>query len=176
MRCIPLLQKQNPQAHIIIMGKDVTVYGNYKKLSAGSFKNHMLQELGDSIDYNKVHFVDWLDYASYKLVIELSTVHVYLTAPFILSWSMLEVMSVEGCVVGSNTTPVTEVIKNDYNGVLVDFFSPEAIASKVTALLNDKSKRQLIGKNARKTVIDNYDLNTVCLPRQVEIIQNIHNG
>jgi glycosyltransferase involved in cell wall biosynthesis len=173
MRCIPLLQQQNPQAHIIIMGKDVTVYGNYKKLSAGSFKQHMVQELGDSIDYNKVHFVDWLDYASYKSVIELSTVHVYLTAPFILSWSMLEVMSVEGCIVGSNTTPVTEVIEDGYNGVLVDFFSPEAIASKVTELLNDKNKRQMIGKNARQTVIDKYDLNTVCLPRQVEIIQNI---
>jgi glycosyltransferase involved in cell wall biosynthesis len=173
MRVIPLLQKHNPNAHIIIMGKDVTVYGTYKELQAGSFKQHMIEEMGNNIDYSRVHFVDWLNYESFKAVIELSTVHVYLTAPFVLSWSMLEVMSVQGCIVGSKTAPVTEVIEDGVNGVLVDFFSPKDIANRVTELLNDQDKRDKMGKNARQTIVEKYDLETICLPRQIEIIENL---
>ncbi|MCU7837532.1 MAG: glycosyltransferase [gamma proteobacterium symbiont of Taylorina sp.] len=174
MRAIPVIQKNNSNAHIIIMGKDIAVYGVYKKLPDDmTFKQYMMAELGDKINYDKVYFVDWVDYNTYKSIIELSTVHVYLTAPFVLSWSMLEVMSVEGCVIGSNTTPVTEVIEDGANGVLVDFFSPDDIAGKVSELLNDKGKRERIGKNARQIIIEKYDLNTICLPKQIELIENL---
>jgi len=174
MRAIPEIQRQRPNAEIVILGKDVIVYGNYKKLpNDNSFKQHMLEELAGKINLDKVHFVDWVDYQTYKNIIQVSKVHVYLTMPFVLSWSLLEIMSVQGCVIGSNTEPVREVIEDEVHGLLVEFSDTQDIADKITRVLNDDVLRERLGLNARKLVINNYDLNSICLPKQVDIIESM---
>ena len=88
----------------------------------------------------------------------MSKAHVYLTFPFVLSWSMLEAMSLECLVIGSDTAPVKEVIEHEKNGLLVDFFSPEKITEKIIEVFEHKDNMQDMRKQARKTIVDNYDL------------------
>jgi glycosyltransferase involved in cell wall biosynthesis len=75
--------------------------------------------------------------------------------------------------VASNTGPLREVIKSGENGVLVDFFDRAGLAREVCALLEDPARRELLGRNARDFVVKNYDLNTVCLPKQIEWVRQL---
>ena len=82
-------------------------------------------------------------------------------------------MALEKVVVGSRTGPVEEVIKDKENGLLVDFFDVEDISEKVIDVLSNPKKYNDIRKMARKTIIDNYDLRRVCLPKQMKLIEGL---
>jgi glycosyltransferase involved in cell wall biosynthesis len=100
-------------------------------------------------------------------------VHVYLTYPFVLSWSLLEAMSAGCAIVASDTPPVREVISSGLNGLLVNFFDREALASRVIELLSNPEHRRVLGANARELVIKNYDLKSVCLPQQLSWVSRL---
>ena len=102
-------------------------------------------------DLKRIHFLGKVSYAKYKQVLSLSSVHVYLTYPFVLSWSLLEAMAM-GCVVlGSKTKPVEEVVTDGINGYLVDFFDSSNIADQTLLILNSLDKQESIKRNARNT-------------------------
>ena len=109
-------------------------------------------------------------------MLQLSAVHVYLTYPFVLSWSMLEAMSAGCLVVGSRTPPVEELITHGHNGLLVDFFKPREIADMVDRVLNHPNRMQAMREEARKTIVDNYDLKTICLPKHLQLIETLAAG
>ena len=96
----------------------------------------------------------------------------YLTYPFVLSWSLLEAMSTGCAIVGSNTAPVVEAIKDEHNGLLVDFFAPDKIAEQIDRLLRDHKLATKLGGQARKDAIEHYSIEK-CLPRQLELIHNV---
>jgi len=98
---------------------------------------------------------------------------VYLTYPFVLSWSMLEAMGCGGLVIGSRTPPVEEVIQDGENGLLVDFFSPEQICDRIHQVLNHPDRMQSLRHQARQTILEHYDLKQVCLPQQLNLIQQV---
>jgi glycosyltransferase involved in cell wall biosynthesis len=106
-------------------------------------------------------------------VLQVSSAHVYLAYPFVLSWSMLEAMAAGCAVIGSATAPVEEVIRDGENGMLVDFFDVEAIAGKVEAALGERGRFQAMHARARETVAERYDLNVVCLPRQIALVESL---
>jgi len=134
-----------------------------------TYPQRLLKELDGKIDLSRVHFTGKIPYADYVRLLQRSAVHVYLTYPFVLSWSMLEAMSAGCLVVGSRTPPVEEVIRDGENGLLVDFFSPAAIAEKVDqALAMDQGP---LRSAARETVVQRYDLKRVCLPAQVRLVE-----
>ena len=102
-----------------------------------------------------------------------SAVHVYLTYPFVLSWSLLEAMA-SGClVVASRTPPVEEVIEDGVNGLLVDFFSPSQIAARIDEALSKQTVYRTLREAARRTVVERYDLRRRCLPAQVRLIASL---
>lgn len=169
MESIPHLLEKRPDAHVVIVGQDRICYG--PQLPEGdSWKKRMLEKV--ELDEKRVHFVDPLPYGKYLEVLQASTVHVYLTVPFVLSWSLLEAMSCGCLVVASNTQPVQEVIQDGVNGVLVDFFDSEKIAEKVAACLDYPSFMENIQTNARKTIIDRYALDKM-LQGQVSIMKQM---
>lgn len=152
---ISILQQKRPQCHFIIVGNDRVAYG--RTLPNGkTYKEEMLAKF--PLDLNRVHFTNLIPYEEYLQVLQASSVHIYLTRPFVLSWSMLEALATECLVVASNTAPVTEVIEDGVNGLLVDFFSPEAIASRVEEVLDHPDRMAQVRIKARETILEKYDL------------------
>ncbi len=174
MRALPEILKRNPKARVIIVGGDDVSYGS--KPPAGiTWKQLFLNEVCDQLDSTRVHFVGKLPYPNFIQLLQLSTVHVYLTYPFVLSWSLLEAMSVGCAIVGSNTAPVQEVIKHNETGILVDFFDKQALVEQVTHLLNNQQRREQLGNAARNFVLKNYDLKNVCLLKQKLWVEGVLN-
>lgn len=169
MRALPELLKARPKAHVIIVGGNSVSYG--RRLSKGSYREKYLTEIGNGFDPSRVHFVGKVPYSTLLRVFQVSTAHVYLTYPFVLSWSMLEAMATGCIVIGSRTAPVEEVIQSGKNGLLVDFFSAQQIVDTVQRVCEDPTRMQGLRDRARQTIVDSYDLNTVCLPRQRELIE-----
>jgi glycosyltransferase involved in cell wall biosynthesis len=132
MRALPEILARNPECDIVIVGGDGASYGSLPK-DAPDWRTKMLREV--AIDPARVYFLGQIPYASYRKLLQVSAAHVYLTYPFVLSWSMLEAMACSCLVIGSNTAPVREVIRDRENGVLVDFFDGEALARSVTKAL-----------------------------------------
>ena len=175
MRSLPAILNARPRAQVVIIGGDEVSYG--ARLPEGqTYRQRLLDELGGALDRNRVHFLGKVPYATFLKVLQVSAVHVYLTYPFVLSWSMLEAMAAGCLVVGSKTPPVEEVIRDGENGVLVDFFTPEAIAGRVVAALAEPEQFLALRKNARQTMIDAYDLKRICLPEQIRLLETAAGG
>lgn len=169
LRALPTIQMLYPDAQVVIVGEQSGVsYG--KAAPGGSWKNVFLNELENKIDLNKVSFTGSLPYQHFLQLLKITSVHVYLTYPFVLSWSLLEAMSSEAAVVGSATPPVQEVIEDGINGLLVDFFDPLQLAETVVALLKDPSMRKRLGRAARQTVLQRYSLD-ICVPQQLSLMR-----
>ncbi len=169
MRSLSAILKARPKARVIIIGGDEVSYG--ARLPDGqSYRQNLLNELGDSLDLSRVHFLGKVPYPVFLKVLQVSRVHVYLTYPFVLSWSMLEAMSAGCLVVGSRTAPVEEVIRDGENGVLVDFFRPEEIAERVVEVLAEPERFTSLREHARQTIVESYDLKRICLPGQLRLI------
>lgn len=155
IEAIALIQQRRPQCHVVIVGENRVAYG--KSLPDGkTYKELMLEKV--PLDLSRVHFTGLLPYSQYLQVLQASSVHIYLTRPFVLSWSMLEALGAGCLVVASNTAPVTEVIEDGVNGLLVDFFSPQEIAERVEEVLNHPTRMAQIRAQGRETIQKNYDL------------------
>ncbi|MED7668764.1 glycosyltransferase [Pseudomonas moraviensis subsp. stanleyae] len=148
MRAIPLIQAECPEAQIIVVGGDDVSYGR-KAVGYANWRSRMEAEV--SFDHSSVHFTGKLPYQTYRAVLQCSTVHVYLTYPFVLSWSLLEAMA-SGCViVASDTAPVKEVIVDGVNGVLVDFFDHQGVAANVCRVLKSSGEYDGLASAAKLT-------------------------
>jgi glycosyltransferase involved in cell wall biosynthesis len=170
MEAVALLLKRRPRCHAVIIGADRVAYG--KKLpNCRTYKQMMLDKF--TLDLSRVHFTGLLPYNQYLQVLQASSAHVYLTRPFVLSWSMLEAMATGCLVVASATPPVQEVIEDGQNGLLVDFFSPDQIADRVEEALDDPSRMAPIKSGARETIMKKYALSKL-LPRQIALLHQIH--
>jgi glycosyltransferase involved in cell wall biosynthesis len=157
------------------VGGDETSYGP-GPTNGQSFRQQLLEELGSSIDLERVHFLGKVPYSVFVSLMQVSRVHVYLTYPFVLSWSMLEAMAAGCLVVGSCTPPVEEVIRDGENGMLVDIFKPDEIAERVIDVLANSPDYDAMRKHARRTIVEKYDLKTICLPRQLRFLERVARG
>ncbi|MFB2833544.1 glycosyltransferase family 4 protein [Floridanema evergladense] len=169
---IAYLQEHRPNTHVVIVGSDRVCYG--KALPDGeTYKNYMLKKV--PLDLSRVHFVGSLPYGLYLKVIQASQVHVYLTRPFVLSWSMIESMSAGCLVIGSDTPPVQEVISDGENGLLVDFFAPKQIADRISEVLDHPTRMAQLRQKARETALERYSLEML-LPGHIQLIKDVANG
>jgi glycosyltransferase involved in cell wall biosynthesis len=114
-----------PECHVVIAGEDRICYGS-QRTDGKTWKQAMLEKV--HLPADRVHFVGSLPYGQYRQLLRHSTVHVYLTRPFVLSWSLLEALSCGCALVASSTEPVREVIRDGWNGCLADIHSPADIA------------------------------------------------
>ena len=181
MRALPEILKSRPKARVIIVGGNSVSYGSgpeKKKYGNKSWAEIFEIELRSKVsskDLERIHFAGTLPFDKYLRVLQISSCHVYLTYPFVLSWSLLEAMSAGCPIVASGTKPVQEVITDRENGILVDFFDVRGLSESVINLLKDKEKSRRISKVARDFIVSNYDLNTVTLPKQVKWIAKLYN-
>ncbi|MGD9974511.1 MAG: glycosyltransferase [Desulfatirhabdiaceae bacterium] len=143
MRAVPQILRKRPDAHIVILGKDAgtgyTGYGGINPLGS-TWRQSLQDELGRDLDLSHVHFLGTVDYKVYLTILGLSACHVYLTTPFILSWSFLETAALGVPMVASGTAPVREFSR--LNGLhLVDFFDYAALGAKVVDILGQPVSR-----------------------------------
>lgn len=174
MRSLPRIQQEHPDAHVLIVGGESASYS--PALPEGeTYKQKYLREMDGKIDLSRVHFLGRIPYMALRALFCISSVHVYLTYPFVLSWSVLEAMSCEGLVVGSRTAPVEEAITDGENGLLVDFFDTEALAAQVNDILASPHKYEEVRRTARKTIIERYNL-ADCLKKQAALLYELVAG
>lgn len=173
MRALPKILDARPHARCLIVGGDEVSYGSPPP-NGKSWKDVLLTEVGSRLPMDRIHFLGKLDYRDYLRVLQVSRCHVYLTYPFVLSWSCLEAMSAGCTVVASRTQPVEEVIEHGTNGLLFDFFDTKTLTTQMVDVLQQPQHYSAIGKNARNTILERYDLKTRCLPLQTELIAGIN--
>lgn len=169
MRMLPLLQVLRPRAHVVIVGQEGVSYG--APASDGrSWKQVLLQELQGQLDLTRIHFVGRVPHPVLHDLFRVAACHVYLTYPFVLSWSLLEAMACGAVVVGSATPPVQEVIRHGENGLLVDFFDPQALAQQIAEVLANRDSHRELAIEARRSVVETFDRDAVCLPKQLALV------
>jgi len=178
MRALPRLLAERPNARILIVGGDGVSYGA-RPPGKRTWKQIFIDEVRGQIpepDWNRVHFLGRIPYDQFTRLLQISRVHVYLTYPFVLSWSLLEAMSCGAAIVASDTTPVREVIDDGKTGRLVDFFDGAGMVDTVCSLLDDAGARADLGAAARKKMQARYDLESICLPAQLQWVERIMQG
>ena len=168
MRSLPEILRRRPNAHVLIVGGDDVSYGA-RAPEGKTWRDVYLDEIRGSIDPARVHFTGILRYVDYLQVLKISTVHVYLTHPFVLSWSMLEALSTGCLLVGSDTGPVQEVIDGS-NGLLVPFLDVDALSLAVADCIEKRESLQGMRDKARRDMIDRFDLNRRCLPDMLALL------
>lgn len=169
MRALPDVVAARPEAQVVIVGGNEVSYGGKPK-DGESWKEVILAEVKDRLDLSRVHFVGKLPYDRLVDLMHVSRTHAYLTYPFVLSWSMVETMAAGTLVVGSNTAPVAEVIQDGVNGRLIDFFDVTAWSAALTDTLARPEAYEAMRNAARRMVRDRYDLRSVCLPKQIDLL------
>ena len=163
MRALPKMLEARPNARVIAIGGNETSYGQ-SSAHPGGLRGEMEDEVGHLIDWSRVHFVGRVPYPEFCRILQISRCHIYLTMPFVLSWSLMEAMAMEATIVSSDVAPVREVITHGETGLLVDFFDPDTLARQVTDVLENPAQFAQLGPNARAHVVEKYDFLTRSLP------------
>ena len=172
MRALPQLMHKRPRAQIVVVGGSGVSYGA-KPPEGKTWKEIFHREVASLIDPKRLHFVGRLSHEVLMQLMQVSAVHVYLAYPFVLSWSLLEAMSIGCLVVGSRTGPVEEVIRHGNTGLLVDFFNPLGIADTVAEALERRTELLPLRVEARRMILQHYELKTRCLPAQLDLLYSI---
>lgn len=174
MRAADIILRERPNCRIIAVGADDVSYG--RKLPKGeTWRHKMLQEVDFGKNRDRLIFPGTVPYAQLIKLFQITSAHIYLTYPFVLSWSSLEAMACGVPMIGSRTPPVEEVIEHGVNGLLADFFSAEDVAKQVLTALEDKDGMQDIRNAARKTVVDKYALKNL-LPLHIGLVKDLAKG
>lgn len=172
LKTAEILLKERPNAHIIAVGADGVSYG--KQPPEGTTYRELLMK-DVTLDKSRIHFVGTLAYNDLLRLFQVSAAHLYLTYPFVLSWSMLEAMACGVALVASKTAPVMEVVRDNENGLLADFFSAEEVAAQVIRILEKPALGALLRSNARASVIKHFNLADT-LPLHAALIEDLARG
>jgi len=175
MRSLPELLRRRKNAQVVIVGGDGVSYGA-PPAPRSTFRDMMLQELGDELDLTRVHFLGMLEYDAYLTLLQVSSAHVYLTYPFVLSWSFVEAMACGCLIIGSSTPPVLEVLKDGVNGLTVDFFQFPDLAKRIEFALDQPQKMKKLRQAARATAVERFDLRRTVLPQWLALFERLTTG
>lgn len=169
MRALPRVMAARPNLRVVMVGGEDKGYGPAPG-GGKSWKDVFLAETGSKMDLSRLHFTGRIPYPDLLNLLRVGRAHAYLSYPFVLSWSMLEAMSLGCVVVGSDTPPVAEAIQDGVTGHLVDFFDVEAWAEKLIEVLSDPDAQAPLRRAARAHIVERYDLKKVCLPQLLRFV------
>jgi glycosyltransferase involved in cell wall biosynthesis len=163
MKAANLLTKMRSDVIFVIAGQDRVCYGGDNRFTGGkSFKEWVLSQ--DDYDLSRFWFTGLLHPTELATLFNISDLHVYLTVPFVLSWSLVNAMACGATILASDTAPVLEMISPGETGLTNDFFDVEGMAEKMNAVLNKPDEYLHLGHNASRLVQENYSLD-YCLPQ-----------
>ncbi|MEM7176210.1 MAG: glycosyltransferase [Pseudomonadota bacterium] len=172
MRALPKILAARPDARVLVIGGNEVSYGRKSTHPAG-FRGEMEAEMGDQVDWSRVHFLGRVSYADYCRIVQLSRCHIALTMPFVLSWSLLEAMAMQATIVSSDVAPVREAVTHGETGMLVNFFDHGRLADQVIDVLANPGAYARLGPAARAEVVGRYDFLTRCLPEHLDRMNSL---
>lgn len=156
---------------VLIAGDERTNYGHeLKHIGKQTFKQYVLSK--DNYDLSKIHFLNRIPIKDLTTLYSLSDLHIYLTTPWVLSWSMMQAMANACVVLGSATLPVQEVIRPNENGLLEDFYDIDALAKRTLEVLRDPGQFRQLGEAARRTILEKYE-KKMCVDQLVDYFQEV---
>lgn len=158
MRALPRLLAERPDVEVAIVGGDSVSYGRLPGKSFANWREALLAELRDRLDLSRAHFLGQVTYPLYLKLLQRSDAHVYLTYPFVASWSLREALAIGCPIVGSDTQPVREFIKNGETGLLTSCLDPDAITGSIHQILTDRELSNKLRRNARREAEAHLDL------------------
>lgn len=173
MRALPDFLAACPEAQVVLIGEEQGVSYGAPLPDGREWKDHMLAEVGDRLDLDRVHFLGRVEHGRMIDALSLSWGHVYYTYPFVLSWSLLEAMSCECLIIGSDTAPVREVVEDGANGVLNDFFDVPALTAAMVRAVREPEAFTAMRKAARATVVPRYDSRLTGVPAWLRLIDEL---
>jgi glycosyltransferase involved in cell wall biosynthesis len=157
---------------VIIAGNDLVAYGE-PRTDGQTWREEMLETL--DLDLDRIHFTGLIPLDALRGLFRLSRAHVYLTVPFVLSWSMMEAMATGTPIVASRTEPVEEMIRHEHEGLLFDFFDVAEQAGAIERMLDDPALRRRTGQAARARMVAEYD-KPALVQQQWELMQSVASG
>ncbi|MCV3269825.1 glycosyltransferase family 4 protein [Roseobacter sinensis] len=169
MRALPRILRERPQARVLIIGGNEVSYGG-RSQAPGGLRAEMEKEVGQDIDWSRVHVLGRIPYPDFQTLVQISRCHIYLTMPFVLSWSLMEAMAMQATVVASDVAPVREVITHGETGLLVDFHDSDALARQVIEVVTGPGAFAHLGPAARAHIVAHHDFLTCCLPEHLRRI------
>jgi glycosyltransferase involved in cell wall biosynthesis len=149
IRALPDLLRSRKNLKVVMLGGDGVSYG-VAAPGGTTWREVFLKEVADRIDPSRVAFPGRVDYTTYLALLRRSDAHVYLTYPFVASWSLRESLAMGCAIVGSDTDPVREFITHGRNGMLTSFFDPAGLAEAIMKVVEDKALNQKLRVGARK--------------------------
>jgi glycosyltransferase involved in cell wall biosynthesis len=175
MRAAREILRRRPKTRILVVGGDSVSYGAPAP-NGLTYRQIALNELPNDFDASRIHFLGQVPYEHYIKLLQVSSAHIYLTYPFVLSWSFIEAMSAGCAIIGSATPPVLEVLKDGENGLTVDFFQPREIADRVDEIFDHPDRMAHLRSAARATAVKDFDLQSVVLPKWLRLIDDLIAG
>lgn len=172
IRAIPRILSMHPDAYILIVGSITGTSYGAKPSGTSSWGEIFFKEIEGTYPMNNVLFTGPISYDVLSNILRISSCHVYLTYPFVLSWSLLDAMAHNVPIVASNTAPVLEMITDNVNGLLVNFFDPTDLAQKVNTILKNDDMSMFLARNARNLVSSKFTLEK-CVPQHIKLIKQI---
>ena len=171
MRAAKRIYESYPNVLFLVVGSDSVEYGcDLDLIPESSFKEHVLKQ--DDYDLDRIRFLGTVGAEELLRILSLSDLHIYLTVPFVLSWSVLNAMACGCTVLASDTAPVRELVRHGENGLLADFFDVEGIAAAAVEVLKDPDSFRELGRAAERTILDRYSL-TVTLPQLAAFFEEV---
>jgi glycosyltransferase involved in cell wall biosynthesis len=172
MEAASILLKERPDAHVVVIGEDKIAYST-ARTDGRTYLEWALEAF--PVDRERFHFLGKQPLAVLRDIFRVSAAHVYLTVPFVLSWSMMEAMSTGALVIGSDTAPVRDIVSDGENGVLVPFFEPRRLAEQLCEALDHPGRFETIRANARALMLERFDMRDLT-KAHFNLIERVANG
>lgn len=174
MRAAKRIYEAHPDVRIVVVGEDRVAYGgDLRHIEERSFKEHVLSQ--DDYDLERILFAGRVEPSVLARLLSLSDLHVYLTVPFVLSWSLLDAMACGCTILASDTAPVRELIHDGENGLLCDFFDADRLAARALDVLADPERHRELGRAARRTIEERYSMDVI-MPRMLAFYEEVAGG
>lgn len=156
IRALPALMAARPDLKVVMVGGDEVSYG--ARCPKGTWREHFLKEIAGRYDPARLLMPGQVPYGTYLRLMQRSDAHVYLTYPFVASWSLREALACGCAIVASDVESVAEFITHGRNGLLTSGLDPALLAERVLGVLEDRKLAERLGGGARKYAEKHLDM------------------
>lgn len=162
---------ERPDVVFVVVGQDRVFYGSDDQYTSGkSFRDWVLSQ--DSYDLARIWFVGTMPPAQLAMLWAISDLHIYLTEPFVVSWSLLNALACGVPVLASDTGPVKEIIQHGISGLLNPFFDVDGFVGQTLKVLENPHVYLPLGTRAIEIIENRYQMD-VCRSTHVHFYENL---